>query len=300
MHPKFTAAIVPSAGVGLRFGPDGNKNFYTLGGLPIVLLVLETLAAVAEIDEIVPVFGEDDMARGMKLVEESGIGKIRMIAPGGQTRQESVFHALKLIAPRLVQHPDAVVLIHDGARPLVTRFMIEESLRLLVEGVDGVICAVTPKDTIKLVDAGLVKKTLNRSELVNVQTPQVFRLKALLSAHERASKGGREFTDDAAVLENARGRVRVIEGDYENIKITTRHDLQYAEFVLAGRRRKEAEAAAGGVGAGSADAGSGEMELSGVEPDRCGDKWIGDRRAGDKSIRDRRKGDRRNLKRTGR
>lgn len=280
MQTKFTAAIVPSAGMGLRFGPDGNKNFYTLGGRPIVLLVLQSLAEIDEIDEIIPVFGDDDMERGMKLVEESGIGKIKMIAPGGQTRQESVFHALKLVAPRLAQNPDAVVLIHDGARPLVTRFLIEESLRCLVEGVEGVICAVTPKDTVKLVDAGLVKKTLVRSELVNVQTPQVFRLKAILAAHERASRSGREFTDDAAVLENAKGKVRVIHGDYENIKITTRHDLEYAEFVLAGRLRKEAAETAGGVGAGP-----NEMVLTWEESERAGD---------------RRRGDRRNLKRANR
>ena len=271
---------MPSAGMGLRFGPDGNKNFYTLGGRPIVLLVLQSLAEIDEIDEIIPVFGDDDMERGMKLVEESGIGKIKMIAPGGQTRQESVFHALKLVAPRLARNPDAVVLIHDGARPLVTRFLIEESLRCLVEGVEGVICAVTPKDTVKLVDAGLVKKTLVRSELVNVQTPQVFRLKAILAAHERASRSGREFTDDAAVLENAKGKVRVIHGDYENIKITTRHDLEYAEFVLAGRLRKEAAETAGGVGAGP-----NEMVLTWEESERAGD---------------RRRGDRRNLKRANR
>ncbi|MBM4136941.1 MAG: 2-C-methyl-D-erythritol 4-phosphate cytidylyltransferase [Nitrospira sp.] len=230
-------AIVPAAGLGKRFGSGANKPFQTLMGKPIVVWSLETLDAVDEIAEIIPVLKEENMEIGIEVFEEYNLSKIRMIVPGGRERQDSIFNGLKV-----VEDNDCIVLIHDGVRPLIEKAMIEEAIRELVkggegglDGFDGVILGVPPKDTIKEAENGIIKKTLKRDSLWAIQTPQVFPYEKIFAAYGKAIKEGFYATDDAALIERYGGKIKVIMGSYRNIKITTPEDIDIAEFLL-GRR----------------------------------------------------------------
>ncbi len=218
-------AIVPAAGSGRRFG--GNKVFAELRGLPVIVWSLKALHAVEEIVEIIPVLPEADMEKGLTLFEKHGFEKIKKIAPGGKERQESVYHGLEL-----VERDGSLVLIHDGVRPLVSVSLIRRIISS-VHDCDGVIPAFPPKDTIKVVSGDIVKETLKRESLVAVQTPQVFRCRILKDAYRKTMSERRFFTDDAAVVEHYGGRIKVVEGDYKNIKITTPEDLTIAETLLS-------------------------------------------------------------------
>jgi 2-C-methyl-D-erythritol 4-phosphate cytidylyltransferase len=220
-------AVVPAAGFGRRFGAGTNKPFITLLDKPLVVWALETLQATKEIAEIIPVFKESDMEEGVRIVEDYGLSKVKRIAPGGKERQDSVYNGLKLITDK-----SAVVLIHDGARPLVDKTLIRNTIKGL-EGYDGAVAALPPKDTIKETDEnGDIRKTLKRQSLWAVQTPQVFYYKRIMDAYEKAMKEGFYSTDDSALVERQGGRIRVVMGSYKNIKITTPEDLDIAELFL--------------------------------------------------------------------
>ncbi len=228
--PVKVIAVVPAAGSGSRFGPGLSKTFSPLLGRPVLAWTLAALDSSDDIAEVIPVTKEEDMDACMKLVEEHGIRKVRRIAPGGEERQDSVLNGL-----RHISEDDAVVLIHDGARPLLEAALIRNVLRGL-EGYDGSLCAIPPKDTIKEVgEGGTVVSTPPRGRLVSVQTPQAFALKTLMEAYRKAGAEGFRSTDDAALVERAGGRVNVVEGSYMNIKITTPEDMEIAEMFLRKR-----------------------------------------------------------------
>ncbi len=222
-------AIVPGAGIGKRFGQGTNKPFELLGGKPLLLWVLETLESVDEIQEIIPVIRDESMGCAAELIEESRISKVRRIAPGGKERQDSVYSGLKL-----VEDSDALVLIHDGVRPLIETEDIRRALAAL-EDCDGVVVGVPVKDTIKEAADGLITRTCDRSLLWAVQTPQVFRYGVLRRAYEKAKDESFHATDDSALVEHYGGTVRIVQGSYTNIKVTTPEDLPVAELFL--RRR---------------------------------------------------------------
>ncbi len=219
-------AIVPAAGSGKRFESDVNKAFHSLLGKPVILYVFKILQDLSIIDEIIPVFKDEDRARGIEIVSNAVISKVIDIAPGGYERQNSVYNALNLIKDK-----SSVVLIHDGARPLVSEELITSALESL-KGNDGVIPVLPLKDTIKEIADGYVVRTLDRASLAAVQTPQVFNHGVLLDAYDKAISEGVAVTDDASIIEMYNGRIKTIPGDYKNIKITTRDDADYAEFLL--------------------------------------------------------------------
>lgn len=226
-------AIVPAAGFGKRFGKEKNKPLYSLKGKPMVVWVLEMLQGIEEIDEIVPVFKEEDLLSGAELVEAYNISKARRIVCGGRERQDSVNNALSTLDDNT-----SVVVVHDGARPLVDRELFRMALSSL-DGVDGVVAGVPVKDTIKETDksqglqtGAIVKGTLDRSLLWAIQTPQVFNFRKLKEAYEKACSEGFYATDDSALIERYGGKVRIIEGSYRNLKITTPDDIVIAEALL--------------------------------------------------------------------
>jgi 2-C-methyl-D-erythritol 4-phosphate cytidylyltransferase len=224
-------AIVPAAGLGERFGPGANKPFVKLLGKPLVAWALEALQAMDAVTEIVPVFKEADMDEGAAMVEAFGLSKLKRIAPGGVERQDSVMNGL-----RLVGDASCTVLIHDGGRPLVRPSLITDTLNGL-RGYDGAVVAVPPKDTIKEAGGdGVVRGTLRREALWAVQTPQVFSFGTIMEAHLAAQKEGYYSTDDSALVERRGGRVNIVMGSYDNIKITTPEDLHIAEMLM-GRRQ---------------------------------------------------------------
>lgn len=167
------------------------------------------------------------MGQALRLFKAAGISKIIAVAKGGPERQDSVYNALKLLPPGA-----KTVLVHDGARPFVTPAFIRRLIKAL-GGFDGVVPALPPKDTIKEVsEKGTVVATLRRDALVSVQTPQVFSRDVLLNAYEKAMASGFYSTDDAALVEALGGKIKVVRGLAENIKITTPEDIAFAEALL--------------------------------------------------------------------
>jgi 2-C-methyl-D-erythritol 4-phosphate cytidylyltransferase len=229
------AAIIPAAGLGKRFGKGNNKALYTLSGKPLLVWVLEAFEGCAEIDEIIPVLKGEDMDTGSALLKQYRISKAQRIVQGGRERQDSVRNGLQALGSDV-----SVVVIHDGARPLVDGAMVKRTLAAL-PGCDGAITGVPVKDTIKeavVSHSGgeaknaVVQKTLDRSILWSIQTPQTFTLRTLRDAHEKAHAEDYYGTDDAALVERYGGVIRIVMGSYRNIKITTPEDICVAEALL--------------------------------------------------------------------
>ncbi|MEW6109075.1 MAG: 2-C-methyl-D-erythritol 4-phosphate cytidylyltransferase [Nitrospirota bacterium] len=225
MKEKITA-IVPAAGFGKRFGEHTNKQFEILNDKPLIIWPLETMEAMPEIYEIIPVLKEEDMEYGVEIFEKYRISKVKRIAPGGRERQDSVFNGLNLIDDK-----KSIVLVHDGVRPLIESYVIREAIKQLKD-CDGVVVGVPLKDTIKEAENGIVRKTLKRDMLWSVQTPQLFSYKTIYNAYENAMKDSSYSTDDSALVERYGGRIRVVMGSYANIKITTPEDIMIARLFL--------------------------------------------------------------------
>jgi len=212
-------ALVVAAGRGERLGSAGPKTLVQLGGRPMLHWSVAALRAVAAVGEIVVA-----LPAGV----EAPAGCVGAV--GGEHRSASVRAALAAAS----QHDD-VVLVHDGARPLVTAGLIEAVLAAL-EGVDCAIAAAPVTDTIKEADAaGLVVRTLDRTRLWSVQTPQVFTRAALERALAMPEAIVAAATDEASLVELGGGRVRVVAAPPENLKVTTPRDLRLAEQLLAAR-----------------------------------------------------------------
>ncbi|OGH95828.1 MAG: 2-C-methyl-D-erythritol 4-phosphate cytidylyltransferase [Candidatus Melainabacteria bacterium GWF2_32_7] len=223
---KITA-IIPAAGSGTRYSSNKNKLFEDLSGMPVIVHTLKKISAVKEINNIIICTSYDLIGEIEQLVKNHNISKVKSVISGGKIRQESVF--LGLLESRKF-NPD-IVLIHDGARPLISVEIIENSIYTAIEKGASVV-AVPVKDTIKRVNikTGQIIETLKRDELWNIQTPQVFKFKEILEAHEFFK--GQDFTDDAALLEELKFSVSVVMGSYKNIKITTEEDLKIARVLV--------------------------------------------------------------------
>ena len=229
------AAIVPAAGIGRRFGEGENKPLYELCGKPLVVWALQELQSVEEISEIVLVVKDSDMNAAAGLVKDYKIGKVRSIVPGGKERQDSVYNGINAL-----DKDAGIVVIHDGARPLVDAAIVRKSISEL-PGVDGVVAAVPVKDTIKEVESTdklIVRRTLDRKVLWAIQTPQAFYYGKIADAHRKALIEGFYATDDAALIEHYGGRIRIIEGHYSNLKVTTMEDIRIAEILCREKRSK--------------------------------------------------------------
>ncbi len=219
-------AVIPAAGRSTRMGGTVSKQLLPLAGRPVVEHSLRAMLAVP-VDGIVLVVapGQEDAfasALGPLLRQEN----IRIVR-GGATRRLSVRQGLAAL-PAGVE----VVLVHDGARPLVRPERAREVLREARRWGASVL-AVPVKDTIKVAAGETVRETLPRDELWQVQTPQAFMRDLLLEAHDRADREGFEGTDDASLVERLGHPVRLVRGDYSNIKITTPEDLLLAQALLA-------------------------------------------------------------------
>jgi 2-C-methyl-D-erythritol 4-phosphate cytidylyltransferase len=227
--PVKVAAIVAAAGRGERVGGKEGKQFLALAGVPVLARSLFNAAAVPEVEEIVLVVNAGDIERaGSDIVEAYGLDKVTGVVEGGERRQESVLRALRAISSSA-----DIVIVHDGARPLATPGLFQRVIKVLRDcDCDGTIAAVPAVDTVKEVEGGWVLRTTDRQRLWAVQTPQCFRSQALRDAHERALREGIWATDDAALLERYRYRVRVVEGELTNLKITYASDLILAEALM--------------------------------------------------------------------
>lgn len=200
-----------------------DKTFATLLESPLIAHTLDRFEASPLVDETVLVLAEESVQRGRALVSERGYLKVTRVVAGGARRQDSVRNGL------LALSPCDLVLVHDGARPVVDAAMLERGMAAAAE-YGAAVAGVPAKDTIKRVGPDLVvEDTPDRSLLWQAQTPQVFRMDLLMEAHRRCTG---DFTDDAAMVESMGHTVRMFEGTYENIKVTTAGDLVIAEALL--------------------------------------------------------------------
>jgi 2-C-methyl-D-erythritol 4-phosphate cytidylyltransferase len=224
-------ALIPAAGMGKRMGKTVAKQFLPLGEMPMLAHTLLTFQRASEIDEIIPILSKEDMEICLKeIIERYHITKVKTLVVGGKERQDSVQNGLHKL-----EKDASVVLIHDGVRPFVTHDMIKETVDHAKKG-ECVTVGVPLKDTVKEVnEKGIVIHTLERSRLWAIQTPQAFPVKILRRVYEDSYKQNLYGTDDATLVERAGGKVRVIMGSYDNIKITTPEDLLLAEEILKRR-----------------------------------------------------------------
>ena len=214
-------AVLVAAGRGERLGDERPKAFAALGGRVLLAESLERLDASPWIDALVVVAPPEWEEAVIVLAEELAVGKVAASVTGGETRAASVRAGLAE-----VPETAAVVVVHDAARPLVTDAVIERVLQPLGEGFDGAVPALPLADTIKRVRGDSVVETLDRSDLVAVQTPQAFVAPAL-----RAAADG-EGTDCASLVERRGGRIRVVAGDPRLLKVTSPDDLRLVESWL--------------------------------------------------------------------
>ena len=227
----MTSAIIVAAGKGTRMKSAAgvSKQYIEIMGKPVILRTIEKFTESEAVDEIVIVLMKDDEA----YFRENIFSKIKSkktvkIAYGGKERFESSLNGIKATS-----QDSETILIHDGVRPFVKISEIERvSIRAKETG--AAVLAVKAKDTVKLVSDGIIESTPDRERVYLIQTPQGFSRKLLIAAYEDLlnSKDGFMPTDDASVVERYGARVGVVEGSYENIKITTVSDLAFAEAIL--------------------------------------------------------------------
>jgi len=223
-------ALIPAAGMGRRMGASINKQYLQLAGRPILAHTLSRFEQHPRIDSIVVISPAEEIefCRG-EVVERYGFAKVAAVVVGGAERQDSVRNGLEAL-PGMAD--DDLVLIHDGVRPLLDDGTLERIL-VAAESFGACLAGVPAKDTVKEVVDGCVVGTPERSRLWLAQTPQAFRLGLIRTAHRRAHAEGFQATDDAALAEWCGQTVRMVAGDYRNIKITTPEDLAVAEALLA-------------------------------------------------------------------
>jgi 2-C-methyl-D-erythritol 4-phosphate cytidylyltransferase len=230
MAPARVTAILAAPGRGARLGM--RKQLHELEGRPVAAWSLATIAECGLVTDVIIACESDERDAFAGLARAHGGGKVRAVVAGGVRRQDSVYAALRAAPP-----DTSVVLVHDGARPFVTIEQIERVVA--AAGPNGAaILAVPVKDTVKQAgEGGAVLRTVPRETLWTAQTPQAFAYGVLVRAHEIAERDGFVGTDCAMLVEAAAETVvRIIEGSYDNIKITTPEDLPVAAQIAAQRR----------------------------------------------------------------
>lgn len=224
-------AVILAAGLGKRMQAGHNKQFIEICGQSVLTHTLTVFAQIPEIAKIVLVVraGEEDTCQNM--IPEIAENKT-VLAIGGKERQDSVHNGIRAITWEC-----EYILIHDGARPLVTEEVIRRTL-LAAQNSGAAICAVPVKDTIKQADSdGNVLATIPRESLWAAQTPQVFQADLIRRAYENAYVHNHYGTDDASLVEYLGEKIKIVTGDYENIKITTLEDIPTAEQILQKRQQ---------------------------------------------------------------
>ena len=230
-RPRCTA-LVAAAGSSTRMG-GGNKLLLPLDGVPVLVRTLTALQQARRVDEIVIAAREEELVEISRLCRTYGITKCAKVVRGGESRAHSV-----LLAALEADPASALLAVQDGARPLVTPELIDAVAEAAARTAAAA-PAVPVKDTVKAVRAdGTVEQTLDRGALRAVQTPQIFESSLLKAALQSAVEGNVPVTDDCSAVERLGKRVYLVEGDEENLKITTPVDLILAEAILRSREER--------------------------------------------------------------
>jgi len=222
--------IIVAAGRSQRMnGKD--KIFASLAGKPLIAHTINVFQKNNAVQQIVLALKEDNLSSGQKLLDDYRWSKLIKIYPGGEHRQDSVARGFSYL-------PDCQwIIIHDGSRPCLTGYIIDRGL-CCVQETGAAIAAVPITDTIKVVNGDfIINDTPDRTSLWAAQTPQIFRRDIIIAAHDNAIKNNLKTTDDAALVEKLGYKVKIYRGSYDNIKVTTSHDLSLAEIILTNKRR---------------------------------------------------------------
>ena len=222
------AAVIVAGGSGSRMGTKVKKQYLKLKGKEILVHTVERFSTIAMIKEIIVVTGQEDIEYVTKLLKEDyKLEKVKAVVAGGKERQDSCYNGIRSVSDDI-----DYIMIHDGARPLISENAILESIEK-VEEHDACIVAVPVKDTIKQADKmGKVINTPERETLWSVQTPQTFGRDLIIRAYESACINHIKATDDSMIVEAFGHPVYIVQGEYTNIKITTPEDLLLAERLL--------------------------------------------------------------------
>lgn len=224
----FCTAVIVAAGSSQRMGND--KIFTALGGLPVLVRTIRAFEEAELVDEVIVVTREEKLQHVADLVKKYELGKVSKIILGGKTRVESC-----LAGVSEADHRAELIAIHDGARPLVTQAVIRSTIRA-AESFYSAVPVVRSTDTLKLLDdKGVVAGSVDRETIFRVQTPQVFRADLIKGALTEAMKRGLPVTDDCSAMELMGVKTHTVEGDEDNIKLTTPRDMVVAEAILKDR-----------------------------------------------------------------
>ncbi|CAH0301492.1 2-C-methyl-D-erythritol 4-phosphate cytidylyltransferase [Peribacillus sp. Bi96] len=220
----FYEVVIPAAGQGKRMKAGKNKLFIELSGIPIIVYTLRVFEEDPDCRGIILSINPAEKDYFEQLIAMYEFKKVKELVMGGKERQQSVYNGLQCAREK-------IILVHDGARPFINQGQISElTAAASIHG--GAVIAVPVKDTIKKATDKKVLETVERSSLWAIQTPQAFRLSILKRAYEMAEAEAFLGTDDASLLERINEQVVIIEGNYDNIKITTQEDLYFAEAIL--------------------------------------------------------------------
>jgi 2-C-methyl-D-erythritol 4-phosphate cytidylyltransferase len=226
------SAVITAGGNGSRIKSDLPKQFISIAGLPMIAHTLRAFERAETIDRVVVVLPKDQLNRlKPNDLAHWGVRKVVNVVAGGPTRQASVGRGLESVTGSPL-----FVAIHDAARCLITPDLIDKTV-LACARWDGAIAALPVRDTLKRVKKDQISKTEPREGLWAMQTPQVFRFLFIREAYRLAAKKNLVATDDAAVAEFAKGKVRVVEGSTRNLKVTLAEDLKIAELLLKADRK---------------------------------------------------------------
>lgn len=222
-----TTAVIVAAGKSERLPGAVPKQFQLVAGRPVLGHTLRRFDLCPDVDEVLLVVSEEHLLYASEaVVDRFEIKKVWKVVQGGPTRFDSVIRGMKAL-----DTSTDIVLIHDGVRPMVTPDLISSAIAACVDE-GAVVPAIPVNETVKRVESDYVLATLDRSKLYLAQTPQVFRSTLILDAYSRASSKADHFTDDAAVVEAAGYKIKIVEGDPNNIKITTQRDLDLMRHLL--------------------------------------------------------------------
>ena len=226
----MVTALIVSGGKGTRMGGELPKQFLSLNGTPIIARTVMVYDGINEIDEIILVLPKAYFTYFKELNIKTQ--KPIRLAEAGLDRQESVFNGLLTMTSK---DNNDIVIIHDGVRPLVTSEIIKKGIAF-TKRYGSAACGVRPKDTLKKREStGFSGETLPREEYVLIHTPQCFNVGDIIKAHREMHDQKRCFTDDTAIYEAVVGPVYLYDSSYENIKITTKEDLDVAKSILSRR-----------------------------------------------------------------
>jgi len=224
---KYCGAVIVAAGTASRMGGI-DKVMAPINGEPMIVRTVRTFQACDAVKEIVIVTREDLIPKVTSLCGK--FDKVQAVVVGGKDRAESVKNGLRMLSKKV-----RLVAVQDGARPLITEAVIDRTIRA-AHTYGAAAPAIPVKDTIKVVAGGIVSSTPDRNTLKAIQTPQVFDIDLLKGALKKAFEDGAAITDDASAVELLGFKVKIVEGDEGNIKVTTPMDLKIAELLLEDRK----------------------------------------------------------------